>query len=78
MSTELARLEAAYRKRRAEIRSDPSLSWEKKELAIRRLGEEYDKARVEVTAERPGSGAGRGHMARAASSPGPPEPPNEG
>jgi hypothetical protein len=45
MSTE--KLEAEYRKRKAEIRADASLSWEKKELAIRRLGLEYDKARKE-------------------------------
>jgi hypothetical protein len=37
-----------YLKRKEEIRRDDSLSWEQKELAIRRLGLEYDKACKEV------------------------------
>jgi hypothetical protein len=45
---ELKRLEAEYLERRAEIRSDPELSWEKRERAIRELGKEYDKARREL------------------------------
>ncbi len=38
-------LERGYLERKAQIRADSSLSWEKKELAIRQLGKEYDKAR---------------------------------
>jgi hypothetical protein len=39
------RLEAEYRQRVWEIRADSSLSWEKKELKVRDLGEEeeYDR-----------------------------------
>jgi len=33
--------EVAYLKRKAEIRSDPSLSWEKKERKIKALTDEY-------------------------------------
>ena len=44
----LDRLEADYLKRKAEIRADPALSHEKKELTIRRLGLEYDRARKEL------------------------------
>jgi hypothetical protein len=36
-------LEAEYRQRVREIRADPSLSWEKKELKVRDLGKEYDR-----------------------------------
>ena len=35
-----ARLEADYRRRKAEIRQDPALSWETKERRIKALGEE--------------------------------------
>ncbi len=45
---DLNRLEADYRERKAKIRSDESLSWEKKELAVRQFGKEYDKARKEL------------------------------
>ncbi len=38
------RLEAEYRKRKAQIRADGSLSWEKKELKIKELGERYYRA----------------------------------
>ena len=41
------RLEAEYRKRKAEIRADESLSWEKRELIIKQLGDEYYRARKE-------------------------------
>lgn len=34
-------LEYLYRRRKLEIRSDTSLAWEKKELAIKALGDEY-------------------------------------
>jgi hypothetical protein len=39
------RLEADYIKRKAKLRANPALSYEKKELAVRRLGLEYDEAR---------------------------------
>jgi hypothetical protein len=45
---ELEALERDYLKRKAEIRADDSLCWEKKELAVRRLGLEYGKACKEV------------------------------
>ncbi len=48
---ELERLEAEYRARKATIRVDPAMSWEKKELAIRRLGDEYYRARTEIEKE---------------------------
>ncbi len=38
---ELESLEARYLTRKATIRADASFSWEKKELAIRKLGDEY-------------------------------------
>jgi hypothetical protein len=41
-------LEREYRERKAEIRADETLSWEKKELAVRQLGLEYDQARKEA------------------------------
>jgi hypothetical protein len=34
-------LEAEYRRRKLAIREDPGLSWEKKELQIKALGEEF-------------------------------------
>jgi hypothetical protein len=44
----LEQLEHNYRKLKAEIRSDPELSWEKKELAIWQLGKEYDRDRKQA------------------------------
>ena len=44
----LEQLVKEHRRRVAQIRSDPRLSWEKKELAVRQLGKEYDKARREA------------------------------
>ena len=35
-----ARLEAEYRRERAEIRADPGLRWEEKERRIKALGDE--------------------------------------
>ena len=40
-ATERASLEANYRRRKLEIRETPGLSWEKKELAIKALGDEH-------------------------------------
>lgn len=40
-ATELARLEVSYRRRKAEIRQDPGLSWEQKERQIKALGDEH-------------------------------------
>jgi hypothetical protein len=45
---DLERLEHSYRERKAQIRADSSLSWEKKELAVRRLGKEYDRERKQA------------------------------
>jgi len=36
-----AKLEAAYRRKKTEIREDPALSWEQKERAIKALGDEH-------------------------------------
>ena len=35
------RLEADYRREKAEIRADPGLSWEQKERRIKALGDEH-------------------------------------
>ena len=43
----LERLEVEHRQRVREIRQDPALSWEKKELAIKALGEDYHRTRKE-------------------------------
>jgi hypothetical protein len=43
-------LEAEYRRRKLAIREDSELSWEKKELAIKQLGEEHHRARREMEA----------------------------
>jgi hypothetical protein len=48
---DLEALERDYLKRKAEIRSDETLSYEKKELAVRRLGLEYDRRRKEAEEE---------------------------
>ena len=37
----LERLVREYRERKAQIRSDESLSWEKRELAIKQLGDRH-------------------------------------
>jgi hypothetical protein len=44
----LEALEHDYRERKAAIRSDMSLSWEKRELAIRRLGQRFDEDRKQI------------------------------
>ena len=36
-----AGLEVEYRRRKAEIREDPALSWERKEREIKALGDEH-------------------------------------
>ncbi len=46
----LERLVREYRERKAQIRADESLSWEKRELVIKKLGEEYHRARKEMEA----------------------------
>ena len=46
----LEELEREYRRRKLAIREDPGLSWEKKELAVKALGEEYHQARREMEA----------------------------
>ncbi len=54
MSTEtkdLKRLEHDYLERKAQIRADSSLSWEKKERAIRELGLKFDKDRKQLESE---------------------------
>ena len=43
-------LEAEYLERKAAIRADETLSWEKKELQIKALEEEYHRARKEMEA----------------------------
>ncbi len=43
-------LEAEYRRRKLAVRGDPGLSWEKKELKVKGLGEEYHRARREMEA----------------------------
>ena len=40
-----ARLEADYRREKAQIRADPALSWEQKERAVKALGDE-PRARI--------------------------------
>ena len=47
----LEELEAQYLKHKAEIRSDETLSWEKQELSIRQLGDEYYRRRRELEEE---------------------------
>ena len=41
-------LEAEYLARKAQIRSDESLSWEKRELAIKALTDEHHRALKEM------------------------------
>ena len=47
---DLEALERDYQERKAEIRADTSLSWEKKELQVKALGEEFYRARKEMEA----------------------------
>ena len=45
----LEELDTEYRQRKAEIRADEGLSWErKKELSIRQLGDEYYRRRRQL------------------------------
>jgi hypothetical protein len=44
----LERLVREHRRRVAEVRADNSLSWEKKERAIRELGLKFDKERKQL------------------------------
>ncbi len=46
----LEELEAEFRRRKLAIREDPGLSWEKRELAVKQLGDEYYRARKEMEA----------------------------
>jgi hypothetical protein len=41
----LEELEAQYRRRKLEIRADATLSWEKKELSVKALSDEYYRQR---------------------------------
>jgi hypothetical protein len=45
---DLETLERDYQERKAQIRADNSLSWEKKEQAIRELGLRFDKDRNQL------------------------------
>ena len=47
----LEELEAQYLKHKAEIRSEETLSWEKRELTLKRLGDEYYRRRRELEEE---------------------------
>ena len=47
----LEELEREYRRRKLAIREDPGLSWEKKELAVKQLGDEYYRRRRELEGE---------------------------
>ena len=47
----LEELEAQYRRRKLAIREDSGLSWEKKELAIKRLGDAFYRRRREMESE---------------------------
>ena len=46
----LEELERTYRRRKLEIREDPDLSWEKKELTVKVLGEGFHRRRKEMEA----------------------------
>jgi hypothetical protein len=48
---ELEALEADYRAKVAAVRRDSSLSWEKQELKVKALGEEYHARRRELEEE---------------------------
>lgn len=45
---DLDRLEAEYQERKTQIRSDPELSWEQKEKAIKALGDGHQARRREL------------------------------
>ena len=47
----LEELEREYRRRRLAIREEPGLSWEKKELSIKALSEEYYRQRQQLEGE---------------------------
>ncbi len=49
-----ARLEMEYRRRKSEIREDPTLRWEEKERRIKALGEEHH-ARLRETEREAGA-----------------------
>ncbi len=51
MTDELALLDAAYRRKKAEIRETPGLSWEQKERQIKALGDEHYARRREMEKE---------------------------
>ena len=44
-------LEAEYLKHKAALRADSGLSWEKKELAVKALGDEYYRRRRELESD---------------------------
>ena len=46
-----AKLEADYRREKAEIRADPGLSWEHKERKIKALGDEHRARMKELERE---------------------------
>ena len=46
-----AKLEADYRRMKAEIRRDPALSWEAKERRIKALGDEHHARMKEMERE---------------------------
>jgi hypothetical protein len=48
MDTKTRDLEREYQERKAQIRADSSLSWEKRELKIRELGLRFDKERKQL------------------------------
>jgi hypothetical protein len=48
MSTKTKDLERDYQERKAQIRSDKSLGWEKQEKAIKALGDEFHARRREL------------------------------
>jgi hypothetical protein len=61
VSGDLERLDADYRRKKAEIRADASLSWEQKERQVKALGDEHHARRrsrepEEMEATPPGFG----------------------
>jgi hypothetical protein len=48
---ELESLEARYLARKAAIRAVATLSWERNKLAIKRLGDEYHRVRIDAEKE---------------------------
>ena len=47
----LEELEAEYQRHKLAIREDPGLSWEKKELQVKALSDEYYRARQQLEEE---------------------------